>query len=244
VSTTLANFLFETANFLILAVALSWLLFKPIRRALDAEQERYKRTAEESQRLRAEAESLASKARAAQIAVQKETAEHKRQLLAAAEEEAARIRDEARKTESAERIARARELEISRNEEAVALADTVGRIAATSVSSLLESLEGPSLDAALVRAACKELASVPTVAKTSAVVESARPLDAETRRLLQDSLGRSVEERVLAELGAGVRVTTEAGQVDATAVSLARRAARAITTLENEAGAAAEEPHE
>lgn len=243
-STALANFLFETANFLILAATLSWLLFKPIRRALDEERARYKHADDESKRLRAEAESLASAARATKASADKEAAEHRRHVLAAAEDEAARIREEARKAEATERQTRERELETSRSVEAAALADTVGRIAAASVMSLLESLEGPSLDAALVRAACKQLSSLPAADRRSAVVESARPLDTGARELLRGLLGQGFEERVVSDLGAGVRVTTRAGQVDATAVSLARRAARSVRTLEAQTGTTPEGPHE
>ena len=38
-SPTLANFIFETVNFLLLAAALGWVLYKPVRHALDAEQD-------------------------------------------------------------------------------------------------------------------------------------------------------------------------------------------------------------
>lgn len=228
-SPTLANFLFEAANFLLLAAALGWILFKPVRRVLDEERERHTKEEEEQRRLRSEAEDLARDAREVREAVDRETAERRSEILAAAQKEAARIVEEARRTQAAERRTLEQELTTSRNAQAAALAETVGRIAGESVARLLEALEGPSLDVALVRAACAELRALPSSARDSALVESAHPLDAEARRLLGGALGDGFKERTVAELLAGVRVTTSAGQVDATALSLARHAAQAVT---------------
>jgi F0F1-type ATP synthase membrane subunit b/b' len=244
VSPALANFLFEAANFLLLVAALGWLLFTPVRRALDAERERHRTIAEEDDRLRREAEALAREARTAREAAEHDTAARRVEVLAAAQAEAARLLDDARTTQAAERRVLERELAIARDAEAAALADTVGRIAAGSVVALLDAVRGPSLDAALVRAACTELASLPAAARKSAVVESARPLDDEARRLLHTVVGNDFDERVVDELGAGVRVTTAAGQVDATAISFARRAARAVSNHANDADERREGEHD
>jgi F0F1-type ATP synthase membrane subunit b/b' len=227
-SPALTNFLFEAVNFLLLAAVLGWLLFKPVRRALDAERARHDREVEESKRLRAEAESLANDARAAKTAAGHEADERRRETLEAARQEAAEIVEAARKAQLDERRRFEQELSSRREAEASALADVVGRIAAESVRSLLHTVEGPELDAALVRAARAELDAVPREARKAAVVESARPLDAKSRSLLQAALGDGFRERVVPELGAGVRVTTPAGQIDATATSLARQAASTL----------------
>lgn len=242
-SPALANFIFEAANFLLLVAALGWVLFKPVRRALDRERDRHSKEEEESKRLRSEAESLARGARAAREAAEHEAIERRREALAAAEKEAARVLEDARREQATERRALERELAIVRSAEAAALADLVGRIAAESVIKLLEVLRGPSLDAALVGAACKELASLPSPARRSAVVESARPLDDDARRLLRDVLGGEFKERVVDELGAGVRVTAAFGQVDATAISFARRAARALIERANDTERSGEPDH-
>lgn len=228
-SPALANFVFEAANFLLLVAVLRWILFTPVRRALDGERARRVREQADIERLRSEAASMAREAQAAREAAERESAGRNREALSAAREQAARLLEDARAEQTRERRALERELETSRDAEAAALADMVGRIAGESVVKLLEVLRGPSLDVALVGAACKELASFPAVARRSAVVESARPLDEEARRLLAGVLGDEFEARVIGDLGAGVRVTTAAGQVDATAVSFARRAARAVT---------------
>jgi F0F1-type ATP synthase membrane subunit b/b' len=229
VSPALADFLFEAANFLLLAAVLGWVLFKPVRNALDAERERHTAEAQEDERRRAEAQSLLAEARATREAADREAAEQRRRSLEAAREEAARLLEEARKTRADERRALEQEIATSRDEEALALADAVGRIAAGSVERLLDLLDGPALDTALVRAACAELDRLPRAARASALVESARPLDAEAKRLLEAALGAGFGERTVGGLHAGVRVTTSAGQVDASAAAIARRAARALS---------------
>lgn len=227
-SPALTNFLFEAANFLLLAAVLGWVLFKPVRRALDSERERHDQELEESKRLRAEAESLANEARAQRDAAAREADARRRESLGAARREAAAIVETARQAQLAARRRLERELAVRREAEGARLAESVGRIAAESVRRLLRALEGPLLDAALVRAARAELDAVPQDARRAAVVECARPLDDDSRALLERVLGDGFQERIVRELGAGVRVTTPAGQVDATALSLARRAAVAV----------------
>lgn len=228
-SPALANFLFEAANFLLLAAGLGWLLFKPIRRALDDERERHTRQDEESKRLRAEAEELAKAARAARQAADREMTERRRETLEAARKEAAQLLEDARRAQATRRQTFEQELIASREAEAAALAALVGRIAAESVARLLATLHGPSLDAALVRGARAELDALPIAARSAALVESARELDDETREILAGVLGSEFKVRTVHELGAGVRVITAVGQVDATAVSLARLAARTVS---------------
>lgn len=228
-SPSLSNFLFELANFLLLAAALGWLLFNPVRQALNEEQQRHAQLEEEAQRLRTEAEAALEAAHQEGDRIRKELEDQRRQSLDAARAEASRLVDEARRTQAAERQALERELETLRKSDASALADTLGRIAARSVQQLLATVDGPSLDLALLRAAQHEVAGLPVEARQSAMVETARPLAGEARTLLEKLLGRPFQERVVAELGAGMRLTTAAGQVDATALSVARQAARIVT---------------
>lgn len=220
-----ATFLFETVNFLVLVGALGWLFFRPVRAVLDAEREGRAREQGEAAEQRAQAEALAKEARAALEEGSRETERRRAEILAAAEQQAARIREESRQALEEQRRTSARELEASRQAQAEALAGAVGRIAAASVRNLLEALDGPSLDRALVRGACEEIRVLPAAARRTATVESARPLDPESRKLLQEALGGGFTERTVGELGAGVRVSTAAGQVDASALALGRRAA-------------------
>lgn len=235
-SPTTANFLFEATNFLLLAAALTWLLFKPVRRVLDEERARHLEAEKSAERARAEAEASLKEARAAREGAARDVEERRREIVAAAEKQAARILEETREAQAAARRGFEQELAASRRTEGAALAETVGRIAAEAVRRLLTSIDGPALDRALVGAAATELRTLPASARASAVVESARPLESETKRLLEDVLGASFETRTLAELGAGVRVTTSGGQVDASALSIARQAAAAVTGARPRAG--------
>jgi len=228
VSPALANFLFETANFLLLAAALGWLLFKPVRGALDAERAGHEKAVAAAAQLRAEAESLAKESRAARDGAERDAAQVRAAILSTAKKEAEAILEAARQESAEERRTLLRELEAARQAEVEALADSAGQIAAESVRRLLLSLEAPALDLSLVRAACRALRTLPEPARRGALVESARPLGATERGLLQGTLGDSFKERTITELGAGLRVTTLAGQVDASAVAFAREAARAM----------------
>lgn len=239
VSPFLANFLFEAANFLLLAAALGWILFKPVRRALDAEAARRAGEEAERARLRADVDAAAREARAARDAAERDAAATRQTALAAARAEAAAIVEDARKERARERGVLERELAAARAAEAAALAEVVGQVAAGSVQALMAALQGPSLDLALVRAACAELAALPGGVRGPVVVESARPLEAEARSLLEAVLGGGHEHRIVAELGAGVRVTSPAGQVDATPASFARQAARALSDVAAPAGGGA-----
>jgi F0F1-type ATP synthase membrane subunit b/b' len=227
-SPALANFLFEAANFLVLAGALAWLLFKPMRNALQAEQER--RAEEESKiaKARDEADALMTEARDAHNKLETELEEQRTAMLAEARKEIADLKEKARKEQFAETQANEKKQEAARRAQARQLATTLGRISAASVRDLLDTVSGPSLDLALVRAACGELSALPSGAKTSCIVESARPLEDAARSLLREAIGHDFEERIVAELGAGVRVTTTQGQIDGSATSLAQQAAQQI----------------
>jgi F-type H+-transporting ATPase subunit b len=226
VAPPVASFLFEVVNFVALVAALGWLFFRPVRAALESERARLAEAERTVAELRAQAETLTREVRAAREERESETERRCAGILAAAEREAARIREESRQGVEAERRTVEGEVAARRRAQASALAEAIGRIAAASVRRLLESLEGPSLDLALVRGACEELRALPPAVREAATVEVARPLGLEARGALRDVLGTTFTERAVAELGAGVRVTTGAGQVDASALALARRAAR------------------
>jgi F0F1-type ATP synthase membrane subunit b/b' len=228
VSSGLGNFLFAAVNFLLLVAGLGWLVAKPVRRAIDEERERRTKEDAERVRLRADADALLESARGEREEAVRRGEEQRNEIVAAARTEAATLLDAARKARAEERQALARELEAARSAQIDALSEVVGRITAESVTQLLATLPGPSLDAALVRTACEKLGELPAEDLGSALVESARPLDDDARSALEAVLGRGFRLRTLAELGAGVRITTAAGQVDASALSIAREAGRSI----------------
>lgn len=212
-----------------LAGVLGWVLFKPIRQALDAERQRHEREDQESKQLRAEAEAAAENARRAKQAAEQDIEQHREAILSRAKTEATQVLEDARERQRTQHQLLEQELEATRNAEAAELTTVVGTMAADTVRKLLEVLPGPSIDIALVRAACQELEGIPAEARQSAQVESSRALEDEAQKLLEAALGTKPNIRIVKELGAGVRVTTPAGQIDATALSFARHAAQALT---------------
>ena len=118
-----------------------------------------------------------------------------------------------------------------RREHARTIARDAAAAARMLVMRLLVEIGGPDLDAALARAACLRLAALPAASRAGSVaVETARPLDAETRARFVEVAGpaAAVKDRVVPELGAGVRVITSGGLVDASAAGLAAWAEREL----------------
>jgi F0F1-type ATP synthase membrane subunit b/b' len=228
VSAVLANFLFEAINFLILAAALGYFFFKPVRSALDRERDARASADAEAARVRAEAEDLAKKALQTWTAADADIASHRERLLAAARDEGARLKEQARTEQAAERLAFDKQLRASRQAQTDDVASAIGEVAALAVLRLLGTIEGPDLDTALVRAACTELAGVRPSDGSPVEVESARPLSPDAVASLTGALGDGFVERIVPELGAGVRITTQVGQVDASAAAIARLAAREV----------------
>lgn len=241
VSEDLANFLFESANLVTLMIALGWFLFKPVRATLAEEVERQaagqRRLAEAS----AQAEEQTRKAAQAMQQAETTTETRRQEILAAAEVQAKEIRERANALAEQRRERLKAELEAERQAHLLALADTIGRVAAEAVRELMATLSGPAVDLALIRRAQSELGGfAPGLAP--AVVDCARALDSEGRAVLGQSLGPDFEERIHEELGAGVRVTTARGQVDASASGIARRVARQISTLVQQRAEAESKP--
>lgn len=226
-SPALANFIFETVNFLLLAAALAWVLYKPVRQALDAEQERHGRDEKERSRLLAEAETAVREAQSARDAAARENAARSQELLTTARREAEQLLEQAKQARATARKDFDAELASTRAAQALEWADLIGHIASASVSRLLEAIHGPALESSLVRVACTELSELG--AGGAALVESTHTLAAADRALLAAVLPGGFEERTAPELIAGVRVTTSAGQVDASVAAIARQTARTLT---------------
>lgn len=233
-SASVADFVFELVNVLVLAGALGWLLWKPVRRALDTERQRHASGEVEAATRRAEAERLVSEATTMRAEAERAGARGREEIIAGARAEVARIVEEARAHAVEQRSAVQHELEAARRASAEQLAGAVGEIAARSVRELLEKVSGPSLDDALIRAAGDRLRAMPSNGK-AITIDAARPLLDEQRRSLAAAAGRDIHERVVTELGAGVRITTAVGQIDATAAGMARDAARQIAAMVAEA---------
>ena len=241
-----ANLVFEAANFVLLFLGLGYVLFRPVRRALDAERERLKTQQAEFERWQHEAQAAEARANELRASAERDASTERTRLLEVARHEADALLEAARRQRQAEHAALATELDAQRAANATRAADGVARIAAASVRSLLDSLDGPALDLALLRAACVQLAALPELTRHSARVESARPLNTEAATLLTATLGTACVPRIVPALGAGVRITTDSGQIDATARALSLQAARAIEAANTQPVAAEREqaaPH-
>ncbi|MEZ5417070.1 MAG: hypothetical protein R2708_06990 [Vicinamibacterales bacterium] len=229
-SPTLSTFVFELANFALLAALLGWLLFAPVRNALDARQARER----ERRQALDEREQATARARAdieaARAAFDADCEQQRTARLAAAASEADAVVTRARETATREVARGQRMLAHVEQAQVEHLATAVGAAAHDAVARLLTSVQGPDLQQALVAAACRELRA--TRPKAGAIlVESAAPLADEPRAALAEAAGGSavtMEFRELPALGAGLRVTTPHGLVDASAAGLAAHAERVL----------------
>jgi F-type H+-transporting ATPase subunit b len=231
-SPTAATFLFEIVNFLLLAGLLGWLLFKPVRTALETRQAAEKTRADQLAAGEAKMASDRAELEKRRAAFDEELAKLRTERLAAAEKESAALVARARETAERERDRQTRLLGHLEQAELERLAAATADAARVAVEHFLTSLGAPDLDAGLVRAACRQVAALDGASLGSVLIESARPLGDDTRKALMAAVkdrAAGVEERVVADLGAGVRVTTARGLIDATAVGVAAAAGRALT---------------
>jgi F-type H+-transporting ATPase subunit b len=230
-SPTVATFLFELINVLLLAGLLSWLLFKPVRAALQAKQD--------AERQRREA-LLAQEAEIAQQrgdldqrlrAFETDIAEARQQRLAAATQEGAAIRQAAHEVAERERESARRALAQLERAHVERLSAAVASVARESVARLLASVDGHDLDMSLARVACSQLATLDRRTLGAVLVESAHPLDDSARaavNVVLDGQPHAAQFRVVPDLGAGLRIVTSKGLIDASARGIAKEAERLL----------------
>jgi F-type H+-transporting ATPase subunit b len=231
VSSSLTTFLFELINFLVLALVLGRVFFKPVRQALqDRRAKVATQLAEAAQKL-AEAERTRTEIVDRQRQLNQELEQRRGQLEQAAQQQAADILARARAKAQQERDALGAEFEASRRTQARQLARSAALAAGRIVEKLLSEIEGPSLQESLERAACRQLVAINGQLVSPLQVESQETLRDETRTLIQRSVQQSafkIEFRVLPELGAGLRIITNQGMIDATVTGLATYAEQAL----------------
>ena len=237
-SSTLSTFLFELTNFLLLAGLLGWLLFKPVRTALQERQAAEKRQVDALAERTAEADRLRTDLTQRHSAFEQEMAGLRAEHLAAVDQEAAAIRAGARDAATRERDSTTRMLGHLEHAQAERLAAVVAATTRDSVERLLTSLGAPGLDAALIDSACRQVRTLDGRSLGAVLIESAQPLSADAETALRTALGDRATEadfRVVPGLGAGIRVTTAGGLVDASAAGIASQAERLlIAALTNE----------
>jgi F0F1-type ATP synthase membrane subunit b/b' len=234
VSPAWVTFLFEAANFLLLAAVLGWAFFRPIRAALEERRARLEGEERAAAEKLAEAERALAEASARRRELEGSLASLRERMHQEAEQERARLLETAREQAQRERETLKTELAAVRKGQTRRIAGDAAGAAREIVLRLLERIAGPDLQQSLVDAACRELAGLAASGGTLAplVVESPHALEPAAL----DSLGRAagvdpseVGTRVVADLAVGVRVLTSRGLIDASAAGLAAEAERALT---------------
>lgn len=235
-SPTLTTFLFEAANFLVLAAVLGWLFFKPVRQAMGDYRAKFESQAEQAAEKLAAAERTQSEIDATRASLQTELSELRARELEATRQQAAQILADAR-------TSAARELEMSRRQAARlsdsqrdSLAAVAATAAAETVRRLLEQIGGGELQTALIDSACQQLRAWPHDAIGPVKVESAQSLSATELAALKDALGVAAvgaDFRISEGLGAGVRIATQKGLIDATVSGLTQFARQSLVAEMN-----------
>lgn len=226
-SPTVTTFLFELTNFLLLALLLGWLLFKPVRSVLQARLAVERQQAEDSVARATQIDRQQTELERRHRAFEDEIAAQRKNRLAAAEEEAAAIIARAREAADRERESIKRGLAQLERGQVERLSAAVAAATRESVARLLMTLNGPDLDASLAQAACRHLEGLNEGTLGTVLVESARPLADRSHAAIAAALNAhatAAEFRINPELGAGLRITTGQGLIDASALGLARQA--------------------
>lgn len=230
-SPSVATFLFEAANFVVLAAVLGWAFFRPVQSAIERRRVALEAERREADRLLAEAESALAAAEARRGEIEASIEPLRAEARREAERQAAAIVEAAQSRTAEERARLEGELATIRRQHGRTLARDAAAAAQILVTRLLSEIGAPDLDAALARAACQRLAALPAAGRAGAIeVETARPLDPETRARLAAAAGpgATVKDRVVPELVAGLRIITSAGLVDASGTGLADWAEREL----------------
>ena len=230
-SAWLATLLFEVVNFVVLASAIGWVFTKPMRKLLDDETSARAREKAEASEASAAAERARAELKGRLSAAEKEAegilsrarVDARRESATLLEQAKAQIRDEQRRA--------AQQAEQRRRADVDELGSEVARVASALVLDVF-ARAGSEADSVLLRAAREDLVTMLSQSDRHVVVESARPLDDETRSVLRTVIGPALDAaqvRIVPELVAGVRVRCDAGLVDASARGLAATAVRALT---------------
>jgi F-type H+-transporting ATPase subunit b len=231
-SSTMATFLFELANFLLLAAMLGWLLFRPVRSALAARQAAERRQGEEIAKKTAEAERARADLEQRQKRFEDEMTKARADRLAAAERESTAIVAKAKEAADHERERLTRTLGQIERVQLERLGSAVAEASRSAVAHLLTTLGHADLGPSLALAARRQIERLDHGPLGEVLIESAGPLGPDDRTAFEHALGdraASTDFRLTPALGAGVRITTARGVIDASAAGLAGVAQRTLT---------------
>lgn len=230
-SPTVTTFLFQLINVLLLTGLLAWLFFKPVRSALQTRVDADRQRRDELAAREAETTRQRTDLEARRREFEAELSQLREQCLAKSAQDADAIRTRAREAAARERETAVRTLAQLERAQIERLAAAIAATTRQSVVRLLSTLSASDLDVSLVRAACRQLTELDDGALGAVLVESAHLLDDATRATLAAALNGhapSIDFRVVPELGAGIRVVTAAGLIDASAAGIGREAERTL----------------
>jgi F0F1-type ATP synthase membrane subunit b/b' len=234
VSPTLTTFLFEAANFLVLAGVLAWLFFRPVRDALERRRAQQQEQADEAAEKLAEAERMRAEIEHKYANLDRELEQRREQSATAAEQQSSQIvRDarEAARRESEVAMRRMTHLERSQREH---LARVIAETTGVTIDHFLRQLGEGELDHVLTGAVCREIRSFDGNSLAPVRIESAHPLvqaDRDALLAVLGAAGESAEFHVIEDLGMGLRVSTNRGLVDASSAGLSTFAQHQLASL-------------
>ncbi len=224
-TSALTTFLFEVANFLVLACALGWLFFKPVRAALVERKVKFESDNLQAATKLAEAEKIQQEASMASGKLQNEMRELRQREVEAARSQAEQIVAEARAAAEKERELSRRQAAQLSDTQGDRLAEVCALASAESVGRLLTQIGGPNLHSALVAAACEQIRTLAPTELARVKVETTQSLTSEQIESLKSALGAAadtVDFRSVEGLGDGIRISTDKGLVDASVQGLVR----------------------
>jgi len=239
VSPTWVTFLFEAANFLLLAAVLGWFFFRPVRDALERRRAELESERSSAAQARAEAQRILEETRARREELEDSLESLRARVQHEADLERERLVASARAQMQREREALKGELALQRRAQSRSLVRDAALAAREIVVRLLDEMGGPDLEQSLLRNACRQLGGLNEAGYLGPiVVESARALDGDALAALVEAAKvrqEDVSHRVDSDLTAGLRVLTARGLVDVSAAGLAAEAERALVAgLEEE----------
>ena len=230
-SPALTTFLFEAANFLVLAGVLGWLFFQPVRQALAERAAKFEADSKEAAEKLAAANAAEQQMDETRDKLQSEMDELRKRELEAAHAKASQIIEEAREAAEREReLGRRQAASLSESKRAT-LGEVAGAAAADTVGRLLEQIGGPDLHSALIESACRQLAAMQIDTTAPVKVESNEPLSQDQATKLRHALGDGADRaefRTVENLGAGIRILTDRGLIDASVAGLTQFARQSL----------------
>ena len=230
-SPALSTFLFEAANFLILAGVLAWLLFRPVRAAIEQRREAVAREGQQAAEKLADAERMRFEIADRLQKLDEELRIQREASRQNAARESERILAEAREAAQRERAALKRQMAYLEHARVERLSQIIAAATGQAVGRLLQDIAKTDLDMALLNEGRRRLASINGKPIGPVMIESARNLSDEERGSLENAIklpGQAVEFRVAEDLKVGLRISTNQGLIDLSGTGLAEFAERSL----------------